>query len=126
MTRHRTYSIEIKRQVAQEFLGGETLYGLARRMGFAGVGRARLRTKWWRCLKFGANTPWYRVSWARGRGTSAARRATASDIKPIEAWIGAFKLDRQFDWLLFSLAERVNASVRTPVAKLVQGPIPMV
>ena len=31
MARHRTYSIEFKRQVAQEFLGGETLYGLAKR-----------------------------------------------------------------------------------------------
>ncbi len=30
MARHRSYSIEFKRQVAQEFLGGETLYGLAR------------------------------------------------------------------------------------------------
>ena len=25
-----------------------------------------------RCLKFGANTPWYRMRWARGRGTRAA------------------------------------------------------
>lgn len=31
MARHRTHSIEFKRQVAQEFLAGETLYGLARR-----------------------------------------------------------------------------------------------
>ena len=31
MARHRTYSIEFKRQVAQGFLGGETLYGLSRR-----------------------------------------------------------------------------------------------
>ena len=31
MARHRTYSIEFKRQVAQEFLGGETLNGLSRR-----------------------------------------------------------------------------------------------
>ena len=29
MARHRTYSIEFKRQVAQEFLGGESLNGLA-------------------------------------------------------------------------------------------------
>ena len=29
--RHRTYSIEFKRQVAQEFLSGESLNGLARR-----------------------------------------------------------------------------------------------
>ena len=31
MARRHTYSIEFKRQIAQEFLGGETLYGLARR-----------------------------------------------------------------------------------------------
>ena len=30
MARHRTYSIEFKRQVAQAFLGGESLNGLAR------------------------------------------------------------------------------------------------
>ena len=31
MVKHRTHSIEFKRQVAQEFLAGETLHGLARR-----------------------------------------------------------------------------------------------
>ncbi len=31
MSKHRTYSIEFKRQVAQEFLAGETLFGLAKR-----------------------------------------------------------------------------------------------
>jgi transposase len=31
MARHRSYSIEFKRQVAQEFLSGETLHGLAKR-----------------------------------------------------------------------------------------------
>lgn len=31
MAKHRTYSTEFKRQVAQEFLGGETLYGLTKR-----------------------------------------------------------------------------------------------
>jgi transposase-like protein len=31
MTRHRSYSIEFKRQVAQDFLAGETLHGLAKR-----------------------------------------------------------------------------------------------
>lgn len=31
MARHRSHSVEFKRQVAQEFLGGETLHGLARR-----------------------------------------------------------------------------------------------
>jgi transposase len=31
MTKHRSYSIEFKRQVAQEFIAGETLHGLAGR-----------------------------------------------------------------------------------------------
>ena len=31
MAKHRTHSIEFKRQVCQEFLGGETLHGLAKR-----------------------------------------------------------------------------------------------
>lgn len=29
MARYRSYSVEFKRQVAQEFLGGETLHALA-------------------------------------------------------------------------------------------------
>ena len=31
MAKHRTYSIEFKRRVVQEFLAGETLHGLAKR-----------------------------------------------------------------------------------------------
>jgi transposase len=31
MAKHRTYAIEFKRQVAQEYLAGETLHGLAKR-----------------------------------------------------------------------------------------------
>lgn len=31
MPRHRSHSIEFKRQVAQEFIDGETLHGLAKR-----------------------------------------------------------------------------------------------
>ncbi|HXZ14835.1 MAG TPA: transposase [Roseiarcus sp.] len=31
MARHRTHSLEFKRQVAQEYLSGETLHGLAKR-----------------------------------------------------------------------------------------------
>lgn len=31
MPRHRSHSVEFKRQVAQEFLGGETLHGLGKR-----------------------------------------------------------------------------------------------
>jgi transposase-like protein len=31
MAKHRSYSIEFKRQVAQEYLAGDTLHGLAKR-----------------------------------------------------------------------------------------------
>jgi hypothetical protein len=31
MPRHRSHSVEFNRQVAQKFLGGETLHGLAKR-----------------------------------------------------------------------------------------------
>jgi|SRR5665213_3218948 len=31
MAKHRTHSIEFKRQVCQEYLGGETLHGLSKR-----------------------------------------------------------------------------------------------
>jgi transposase-like protein len=31
MARHRSHSIEFKRQIAQEFVAGETLYALAKR-----------------------------------------------------------------------------------------------
>lgn len=31
MTKHRTHSVEFKRQVVQEYLGGETLHGLSKR-----------------------------------------------------------------------------------------------
>ena len=31
MAKHRTHSIEFKRQVVQDYLGGETLYRLAKR-----------------------------------------------------------------------------------------------
>ena len=33
MARHRSHSIELKRQVAQEFIAGETLHGFAARHG---------------------------------------------------------------------------------------------
>jgi transposase len=31
MAKHRSHSIEFKRQVVQEYISGETLHGLARR-----------------------------------------------------------------------------------------------
>ena len=44
MARHRSHSIEFKRQVAQEFIAGETLHGLAARHGVSRVNRRRILT----------------------------------------------------------------------------------
>jgi hypothetical protein len=41
MAKHCTHSIEFKRQVAQEFLAGETLHGLAKRSPSVGQTSAR-------------------------------------------------------------------------------------
>ena len=35
MAKHRTHSIEFKRQVVQEYLGGESLHALAKRHGIS-------------------------------------------------------------------------------------------
>ena len=35
MAQHRSYAIEFKRQIAQEYLAGETLHGLAKRHGIS-------------------------------------------------------------------------------------------
>jgi transposase len=50
MARHRSHSIEFKRQVAQEFIAGETLHGLAKRHD---VSRNLIRI-WVRKLETGA------------------------------------------------------------------------
>ena len=50
MARHRSLSIEFKRQVAQEFIAGETLYALAKRHD---VSRNLIRV-WVRKLETGA------------------------------------------------------------------------
>ena len=50
MARHRSHSIEFKRQIAQEFIAGETLYALAKRHD---VSRNLIRV-WVRKLETGA------------------------------------------------------------------------
>jgi len=50
MAKHRTHSLEFKRQAAQEFLAGETLHGLAKRYALS---RNLIRT-WVQRLEAGA------------------------------------------------------------------------
>ena len=49
MAKHRSHSIEFKRQVVQEFIAGETLHALSRR--WRGHSSRRLITVWvWVCV----------------------------------------------------------------------------
>jgi transposase-like protein len=66
MARHRSHSIEFKRQVAQEFIAGETLHGLAARHG---VSRNLIRV--W-VVKFEA-------------GASAGRQASLTETRRVQA-----------------------------------------
>src|SRR5215469_13970314 len=50
MARHRSHSVEFKRQVAREFIAGETLHGLAKRYD---VSRTLIRV-WVKKLEAGA------------------------------------------------------------------------
>ena len=47
MARHRSHSVEFKRQVAQEFLSGDTLHGLAKRHDIArNLSRSNACVRW--------------------------------------------------------------------------------
>ena len=52
MAKHRTHSIEFKRQVAQDFIAGKTLHGLAKRHD---ISRNLIRI-WVKKLEAGART----------------------------------------------------------------------
>ena len=52
MTKHRSHSIEFKRQVAQEFLGGETLHGLAKRHDIGCERSLRIRRPRHECRRY--------------------------------------------------------------------------
>ena len=83
MARHRSYSIEFKRQVAQEYLGGESLNGLARRHD---VSRNLIRV-WIANCEAGAFDDEFQAAdlfaAVRGedRGAEAARRPSGSGAR---------------------------------------------
>ena len=78
MARHRSHSIEFKRQVAQEFVAGETLYALAKRHDLS---RQLIRV-WWTSSK----SP-RRIDFAQPRIPSFS--ALPHPHTPIEGWWGS-------------------------------------
>jgi transposase len=63
MAKHRSHSIEFKRQIAQEFIAGETLHSLAKRHD---VSRNLIRI-WVKKLEAGASDEDARAAHRQGR-----------------------------------------------------------
>ena len=76
---HRRHgqAVIVERGRARVRCGSPALAGMALPGSAVGRGHNR-RAQPARSRQLGANTPWYRVRWARGLGTRAARRASQS------------------------------------------------
>ena len=89
MTRHRSHSIEFKRQVAQEYVAGETLHALAKRHD---VSRNLIRI-WVASTRPGPSTmtPRLPISSSNTRRRSPPERMVGRQALEIEFLRGALK-----------------------------------
>src|SRR5919205_2858030 len=108
MARYRTYTIEFKRQVAEEHLGGVSLTELARRHD---ISRELLRT-WVKKHETG--------ELAGGRPTTPDRRAYEAKIAGLERKVG--QLTMELDLLKKGLRSARRASGGS--SSVVSGPKP--
>ena len=74
MAKHRTHSIEFKRQVVQEFLGGESPRGLAKRHGIS-----RNLIKIWVAKYEAGGLP--RMCWPTMRRASRLSSASSASLR---------------------------------------------
>ena len=85
MPRHRSHSVEFKRQVAQEFLSGETLHGLAKRHDLSrNLIRIWVKSPSWRAGR-------RRARCRSGPGIRSADRRARAVFRPSGARAGVFK-----------------------------------
>jgi transposase len=108
MARYRTYTIDFKRRVAEEHLGGVSLTELARRHD---ISRELLRT-WVKKYEAG--------DLAGGRPTTPDRRAYEAEIAGLERKVG--QLTMELDLLKKGLRSARRASGGT--SSVVSGPKP--
>ena len=108
MARYRTYTVEFKRQVVEEHLGGVSLNQLARRHD---ISRELLRT-WVKKYEAG--------DLAGGRPTTPDRRAYEAKIAGLERKVG--QLTMELDLLKKGLRSARRASGGT--SSVVSGPKP--
>ena len=107
MRKHRTYPVEFKRQVAQEYLAGETLHGLAKRYE---VSRNLVRI--W-VAKYEAGSFDSDVVAAEMVQTQEAR------IAALERLVGKLVLENEF----LKGASRDAARPRSETTSVVAGPV---
>ena len=106
MARHRSHSVEFKRQVAQEYLGGETLHGLAKRHD---ISRNLIRV--W-VEKHEAGT------FDEDARAADLLQAYAARIAALERLVGRQALELEF----LKGAVRSGASPRSAPASAIAGP----
>ena len=107
MRKHRSYPIEFKRQVAQEFLAGETLHGLAKRHD---INRNLVRI--W-VAKYEAGSFDYDVIAADLVQTQEAR------IAALERIVGKLVLEKEF----LKGASRDAPRPRSDTPSVITGPV---
>jgi transposase len=97
MTKHRSHSVDFKRQVAQEFLAGETLHGLAKRHD---ISRNLIRV-WVDNYEAGAfddATPWQQAAMGTPEDARAAdlMQAYEARLAALERLVGKQALELGF------------------------------
>jgi transposase-like protein len=107
MAKHRSYSIEFKRQVAQEYLGGETLHGLAKRHQ---ISRNLIRI-WGAKLEAG--------SFDNDEVAADIVQEQEARIAASERLVGKLALENEF----LKGAQRSAAQPKSAVTSVIAGPV---
>ena len=112
MARHRSHSIEFKRQVAQEFIAGETLHALAKRHD---VSRNLIRV-WVRKLETGA--------FDEDAGAADLLQEYEAKIAALERMVGRQALEIEFLKGALRNAPRPRSATTSVVTGPLASPLP--
>jgi transposase len=112
MARHRSHSVEFKRQVAQEFIAGETLHALAKRHD---VSRNLIRV-WVRKLETGA--------FDEDAGAADLLQEYEAKIAALERMVGRQALEIEFLKGALRNAPRPKSATTSVITGPLASPLP--
>jgi transposase len=112
MARHRSHSVEFKRQVAQEFIAGETLHALAKRHD---VSRNLIRV-WVRKLETGA--------FDEDAGAADLLQEYEAKIAALERMVGRQALEIEFLKGALRNAPRPRSATTSVITGPLASPLP--